>query len=52
MTVIATPTIIASSLSSVGDVLYRESTVAENCSPGGAGPDRSVNTPTIWGRKS
>ena len=51
-TVIATPRIIAIHLISVGPLLYRVSMVAEKLKPGGAGPDRSVNTPTICGRKS
>ena len=52
ITVIASPTTITTSLRSVGEVLYRESRVADNVIPGGAGPAKSVNTPTIWGRKS
>ena len=50
--VITTPRIMTSIFNNVGELLYRESMVAENSSPGGAGPDRSVNTPTICGRKS
>ena len=52
MTVVARPRTIASIFTHVGEVLYRESIVAENSRPGGAGPDRSVKTPTICGRKS
>ena len=42
---------IASNFSVVGVVENRVSMVAESFSPGGAGPLRSVNTPTIWGRR-
>ncbi len=42
---------IASSFSVVGRVENRVSMVAETASPGGAGPVRSVNTPTICGRR-
>ncbi len=42
---------IAASLRSVGRVENRVSMLAENVSPGGAGPTRSVNTPTICGRR-
>ena len=42
---------IATSFSVVGVVENRVSMVADSRSPGGAGPVRSVNTPTIWGRR-
>ncbi len=42
---------IAASFKAVGLVENRVSMVAENVSPGGAGPVRSVNTPTIAGRR-
>ena len=42
---------IASSFSVVGVVENRVSRVADMLSPGGAGPVRSVNTPTICGRR-
>ena len=42
---------IASSFNVVGVVENRVSMVAENRNPGGAGPVRSVNTPTICGRR-
>ena len=42
---------IAVSFSGVGVVVNRVSIVAESDSPGGAGPVRSVNTPTIAGRR-
>ncbi|SHX64932.1 Uncharacterised protein [Mycobacteroides abscessus subsp. abscessus] len=47
-----TPRIIAMNLATVGELLYRVSTVAESFRPSGAGPDRSVKMPTICGRKS
>src|SRR6201986_4137299 len=42
---------IASSFNVVGVVENRVSMVAENRNPGGAGPVRSVNSPTICGRR-
>jgi hypothetical protein len=42
---------IASSFNVVGVVENLVSMVAENFNPGGAGPVRSVNTPTICGRR-
>ena len=42
---------IAASFKAVGVVENRVSMVAEALSPGGAGPVRSVNTPTIAGRR-
>ena len=42
---------IASSFRVVGVVENLVSMVAENFNPGGAGPVRSVNTPTICGRR-
>ena len=42
---------IAVNFSGVGFVVNRVSIVAENSMPGGAGPVRSVNTPTMAGRR-
>ncbi len=42
---------IADSFKVVGVVENLVSIVADICSPGGAGPIRSVNTPTICGRR-
>ena len=42
---------IAASFKAVGLVENRVSIVADTLSPGGAGPVRSVNTPTIAGRR-
>jgi hypothetical protein len=42
---------IAASLRAVGRVVNRVSTVADTLSPAGAGPVRSVNTPTMAGRR-
>ena len=46
-----TASTIAISFSVVGVVENRVSMVAESRSPAGAGPVRSVNTPTICGRR-
>ena len=42
---------MAASFSAVGRVVNRVSMVAETLRPAGAGPVRSVNTPTIPGRR-
>ncbi len=49
--VAATASTIAASFSAVGVVEKRVSIVADSRSPAGAGPLRSVNTPTICGRR-
>ena len=50
-TVAAIASTIAASFKAVGLVENRVSMVADSDSPGGAGPVRSVNTPTIAGRR-
>src|SRR5581483_8647674 len=50
MIVAAIATSIAVNFKTVGEVENRVSITAETESPGGAGPTRSVNTPTICGR--
>ncbi len=42
---------IAASFKVVGVVENRVSMVADSFRPAGEGPVRSVNTPTIWGRR-
>ena len=49
MTVETIASSIAASFRAVGWVVNRVSMVADNDSPGGAGPVRSVKTPTIGG---
>ena len=51
MTVATIARIIAVSFKAVGLVENRVSITADRLSPGGAGPVRSVNTPTIAGRR-
>ncbi len=50
-TVAAMASSIAASFTAVGLVENRVSMVAETLRPGGAGPVRSVNTPTMFGRR-
>ena len=46
-----TPAAIAAAFNCEGELVNRVSIVAEKVSTDGAGPVRSVNTPTIWGRR-